>query len=95
MAFQEPDLVSTRAMMLGDEVLTVGAASSSGDSVERAVEKGDVGYALQVAFSGEGGWESGGDCGAVAGLVQLRDSSAVAAEIGADGCRNLGAGADS
>jgi hypothetical protein len=49
----------------------VGASSSARNSVEGAVEKGDVGYALQVALSGEGGWESGGDCGAVAGLVQF------------------------
>jgi hypothetical protein len=72
----------------------VGTASSARDSVECAVEKGNVGYALQVALSGDGKWESGGDCGAVAGLVQFRDASGAAAEVGADGCRNRGAGAD-
>ena len=71
------------------------AASSSGDSIEGAIEKRDIGYALEVALSGDGGWESGDDCGAVAGLVQFRDASGVAAMIGADGCRNLEAvGAD-
>ena len=68
--------------------------SSSGDSVEGSVEKGDVGYALQIAFRGEAGWKSGGNGGAVAGLVQLRDASGAAAKVGANGCRNLGAGAD-
>ena len=72
----------------------MGAASSARDSIEGAAEEGDVGDALQVALSGDGGWESGGDCGAVAGLVQFRDASGAAAEVGTDGCRNLGAGAD-
>jgi hypothetical protein len=33
-----------------------------------AIEKGDVGDALQVALSGDGGWESGCDCGVVAAV---------------------------
>ena len=73
----------------------MGAASSSGDCVEGAVKKGDVGHALQIAFGGEGGRESGGDGRAVAGLVQFRDSSGVATEVRTNWGGNLSVGTDS
>jgi hypothetical protein len=72
----------------------VGAASSGGDGVESAVEKSDVGYPLQVAFRGKRRWKSGGNGGAVAGLVEFRDSACAATEIGTDGRENLNVRAD-
>src|SRR3984885_4573879 len=83
----------------GDDVrrrdVAVGAASAGRDCVEGAVEEGNVRHALQVALSGEGGWESRGNRGPFAGLVQFRDASSFAPEVGADGWQNLGTGADS
>ncbi len=73
----------------------MGAASAGRDCVEGAIEEGNVRYALQVALSGERGWESGGNGGAFAGSVQLRDAAGIAPEVGADGWQNLGTGADS
>ena len=82
----------------GDDVggggVAVGAATAGSDGVEGAVEEGDVGYALEVTFRGDGGGKPGGDSGAVAGLIKFGDAAGAAAEVGADGGKHLGAGAD-